>query len=215
MTAKRIGYDGIDWHVSGRAVRLHPVVIANHSKLKHSLELIKTAAVSYLKTNLKQELDGTYVVEPGHFFLEADDTISNAITTVLQVSGCDLAWQEACAPDDLVRLLLGTEDEPSLIDQLNYPRRAEMITQTREVGIPFELQALITCMFLTENGDYSTAKEMIESLTPEQLDVITATKALLLKKSKGNKVMSVQQLADMAGVSVETAQKVYDLTEAV
>ncbi len=213
MTAKRIGYDGLDWHVAGQSVRVHPVVIANHSKLKHALELIKTAAINYLKANLKQELGGTYVVEPGHFFLEADDTINNAITTVLQISGCELEWQEVCAPDDLVRLLLGTEEEPSIIDQLNYPRRAEMITQARESGVPFELQALITCMFLVENGDYATAKDMIESLTPEQLEVITATKTMLLQKSKGDKKLSVQQLADLAGVSIDTAQKVCDLTE--
>lgn len=208
---KRIGYEGLDWELASQCVRLRPVVIANHSKLKHHLNLIKGQALDYFKQALSM-VDGEYQVEPGQFFCEASDEVNRAITDVLEMSGFTDDWQTLCSPDDLVRLLIGTEAEPSLIDRLNYPRQAEMTAEALKAGLPYELKALITCMFLVENGDFTTAKEMIESLTPEQLDVITATKMVLLKRANGDKVLSVKHLADMTGVSEETAQHVYELT---
>ena len=108
-------------------------------------------------------------------------------------------------------MFLGTEEEPAIIDKLNYPVKAQQTKQALATGVPFEIQAIITCMFLTENGEFDVAKEMIESLTPEQLELLVTTKVYLQNKNEKNSVKTNTQLAEMAGVSVETATKVMGL----
>lgn len=207
-----IGYDGID--VSG--IRLHPAVIANHTKLSHYYELVRAEAKKYLITlAVKATKNYETFVEPSLFFVDMFTTENKALLAaceiVLDISGVKDDWTERFTPDDLVRIFLGTEEEPSVIDKLNYPVKAKQTKQALDNGLPFELQALITCMFLTEYGDYETAKEMIEGLTPEQLEVIVTTKTLLTKRANGSDIKSTKQLADMANVSEETAAKVLQL----
>lgn len=203
-----IGYEGLD--ING--IRLHPVVIANHSKLKHKYELVKEAARKYLiQAAVEAMQDGLGFVEPGQFFVEAPPEVNAAITTVLQLSRCEDGWQERLTPDDLVIIFLGNESEPSVIEKLNYPTRAKQTKQALDNGISPELQALITCMFMTEYGDFDAAKNMIENLTPEQLEVIVATRTVLSKRAGGDAIKTTRHLAELAGVSEETAQKVLAL----
>lgn len=205
-----IGYEGID--VNG--VRLHPAVIANHTKLLHYYTIVKEAARSYL-------IEGAVAaakryesyIEPGLFFVNAltneDSTVKEACYNVLTICGVS-DWESRFTPDDLVRVFLGTEDEPSIIDKLNYPVKAQQAKQVLETGISFEFQALLTCMFLTEHGEFGVAKEMIESLTPEQLDVLVTAKTYLATK-QDSKGTTTKQLAEMAGVSEDAASKVMNL----
>lgn len=203
-----IGYEGID--VNG--VRLHSVVIANYSKLTHSYEQVRNAAKDYLiKQATIATKNGSGFVEPGLFFVSMNDDVKQHCNLILAISGVTDDWETRFTPDDLVCIFLGTETEPSIIDQLNYPKQAKQTKEALANGLSYELQALITCMFLTENGDYDTAKTMIESLTPDQLDVIIATKSLLTKRANGDTVKSTKQLAELAGVSEETATKVLTL----
>lgn len=203
-----IGYEGID--VKG--VRLHPAVIANYTKLSHHYQKVRDEARTFL-------INGAVVaaknyeayIEPGLFFTQATEDINQSIAAVLEISGCADDWSDKFTPNDLVLIFLGTEDEPSVIDKLNYPVKAQQTKQALEHGVPFEMQALVTCMFLTEHGEFDTAKQMIDELTPEQLEVIVTTKTLLLKRSAGDKVKTTKQLAELAGVSVDTAEKVLQL----
>ena len=211
---QRIGYDGFDWHLQrGQVARLFPVVIAHHSELKHKLEIIRKAAAIKLKQLAKDAvLSGDSVIEPGEFFISCDDTVIAAITDVLKISGIQLDWQSDCTPDDLVILLLGTESEPSLIDRLNYPSKANLTKQALDSGVPPELQALVTCMFLLDiTGNFEDAKTMIETLTPEQLNVIVTVKTALLKQSGNDEKLTVKKLAALANVEEDTAEKVYHL----
>ena len=203
-----IGFDGFD--VSG--LRVRPVVIANHSKLKHYYQLIKTKAKDYLlKAAIEATEQGDSFVEPGLFFTQDDSDLHNAINVVLDVSGVGEEWQTTFTPDDLVKIFLGTEKEPSLIETLNYPARAAQTKEVLDNGLSEEMRALITCLFLTEHGDFTLAKEMIEQLTPEQLEVLVATKALITKRNGGDPIKTHKHLAATAGVSEETAAKVFDL----
>lgn len=209
MTKNMIGFEGTD--LSG--LRLRPVVIANHSKLQHYYNLIKSTAKDYL---LKQALyttdSGDIVVEPSLFFTQDNKEINNAVKVILEISGLgEEDWEHVLSPNDLVQIFLGTDKEPSIIEQLNYPTRAAQTREVLEQGLSEEMRALITCLFLTEHGDFSKAKEMIECLTPEQLEVLVATKALITKRSGGDVVKTHKQLAAMAGVSEETAEKVFAL----
>lgn len=204
-----IGFEGTD--LSG--LRLRPVVIANHSKLQHYYKLIKEKAKDYLiKEALASTELGEIVVEPSLFFTRDDKEIANAVKVVLSISGlAEEDWESVLSPNDLVQIFLGTDKEPSIIEQLNYPTRAAQTKEVLEQGLSEEMRALITCLFLTENGDFSKAKEMIECLTPEQLEVLVATKALITKRAGGDPIKTHKQLAAMAGVSEESAQKVFDL----
>lgn len=206
-----IGYEGID--VNG--VRLHPAVIAHHSKLLHHYTIVREAARNYLiEGAVTAAKNYESYIEPGLFFVGAltstDSTVKDACNVVLSICGVS-DWESRFSPDDLVRIFLGTEDEPSIIDKLNYPVKAQQTKQALETGISFEFQALLTCMFLTEHGEFNAAKEMIEALTPEQLDVLVTAKTHLANRqtTKGN--TTAKQLAEMAGVSEETATKVMNL----
>jgi hypothetical protein len=202
-----IGFEGID--VSG--VRLHPVVIANHTKLSHLYSLVRDDAKTYLiKAAVEATHTGVGFVEPGIYFTQLSESILKAIDDLFTISGvCD--WQTVFTPDDLVRIFLGTEHEPAVLETLNYPTRAKQTKQALDNGLSVELQALVTCLFMTEHGDFNVAKQMIEQLTPDQLEVIVATKTMLLKRAEDSGVKSYKHLAELAGVSEETAEKVFEL----